>query len=152
MRYMISYFYQIRFFSRNMIPVSTAIWDPKWYHQSKDQSYFFKDKNGVWNGFREPLLNPSKDAGCSKDCSQDPTYCNFSRSYEEKLHKIDFDKFDSKYNKLAAYIQSKENFKEEPVIVFIVHETPLNPCSERLPLIRWFKENGRSLDEFVRSR
>ena len=37
MKIMTSYFYAIRFFKPNMIPISTAKWDPKWYHQNKGQ-------------------------------------------------------------------------------------------------------------------
>lgn len=32
MKILISYFYQIRFFKPNMIPLSTAAFDPKWFH------------------------------------------------------------------------------------------------------------------------
>ena len=44
---MTSYFYQIRNFKPNMIPLSTALWDPKWFHKNKGHSFQFKDKNGV---------------------------------------------------------------------------------------------------------
>ena len=53
-----SYFYQIRFFKPNMIPVSTAMWDPKWFHNFKNQYHVFKDRNGVYNGLRYPALSP----------------------------------------------------------------------------------------------
>ena len=46
MKLAISYFYQIRNFKPNMIPVSTARWDPKWYHDGKGAEYNFIDKNG----------------------------------------------------------------------------------------------------------
>ena len=46
----ISYFYQIRFFKKNMIPISTALYDPKWYYNGH-QGHFYKDHNGVYNGF-----------------------------------------------------------------------------------------------------
>ena len=32
MKIRLSYFYQIRFFKKNMIPMSTALSDPEWYH------------------------------------------------------------------------------------------------------------------------
>lgn len=32
MKFYTSYFYKLRFFTPNMLPFSTAKWDPKWYH------------------------------------------------------------------------------------------------------------------------
>ena len=37
----ISYFYNIRFFPKNLIPISTAMWDPKWYHNFKSDDTVF---------------------------------------------------------------------------------------------------------------
>lgn len=53
-----SYFYQIRFFAPNIVPVSTAVWDPKWYHNFAGQDNVFLDKRGVVNGLRAPALAP----------------------------------------------------------------------------------------------
>ena len=50
MKFALGYFYQVRFFTPNMIPVSTALGDPKWYHQNKGQQFTFLDKNNVING------------------------------------------------------------------------------------------------------
>ena len=51
-----SYFYQIRNFKKNMIPVSTAMSDPLWYRPEQGQEYFF-DKRGIVNGLRyTPLI------------------------------------------------------------------------------------------------
>lgn len=61
-----SYFYQIKNFSENMISVSTAILDPKWYHDFKGCDHFFKDKNNVWNGIRSSYLFP--DGECDGLC------------------------------------------------------------------------------------
>ena len=48
----ISYFYQIRNMKPNMLPVSTAMWDPKWFHNGKSEEWRYMDKNGVINGVR----------------------------------------------------------------------------------------------------
>ena len=56
MKVLITYFYNIRFLKQNQIPVSTAMWDPKWYHDFKDKDYIFKDKNGVYNGDRKSVV------------------------------------------------------------------------------------------------
>ena len=50
MKLAISYFYQIRFFKPYMIPVSTAHWDPAWYHDWAGAAHVFVDKRGVING------------------------------------------------------------------------------------------------------
>ena len=41
MKVRISYFYQIRNFKSNMIPMSTCISDPKWYHDFKGKNHLF---------------------------------------------------------------------------------------------------------------
>ena len=66
MKIMTSYFYQIRFMKQNYIPLSTAIWDPKWFHQNKGQDFQFKDKNGVWNGLRAEIFMPGKECGSAR--------------------------------------------------------------------------------------
>ena len=43
MKLAISYFYKIRFFQPWMIPISTAAWDPKYYHDNKGKDYLFVD-------------------------------------------------------------------------------------------------------------
>ena len=42
-----SYFYRIRFFRPDIVPFSTAKWDPKWYHNFQGQNNIFLDRNGV---------------------------------------------------------------------------------------------------------
>ena len=54
----------------------------------------------------------------------------------------------NRFKKLGKSVQEKEQFKEEPIIILIVYETPTNPCSERQPLKDWFAENGYILTEF----
>ena len=39
MKFYISYFYQIRNFSPNMIPISTTVSDPDWFHKGEDGIY-----------------------------------------------------------------------------------------------------------------
>lgn len=58
-----SYFYQIRNFTRNMIPISTAVWDPTWYHNfTNDYNYIFKDKRNILNGLRlESIIEQGKN-------------------------------------------------------------------------------------------
>lgn len=55
-----SYFYQVRNFPINTVAFSTAMWDPKWFHDFKDRKYKFKDKRGIWNGLRATPLVPGE--------------------------------------------------------------------------------------------
>ena len=63
-----SYFYKIRFFKPNMIPISTAMWDPKWYHANQKQDHWFVDKNGVINGLRASVFAPGEVATAVSTC------------------------------------------------------------------------------------
>lgn len=86
-----SYFYHIRYFKPYMIPLSTAVYDPKWYHNNRDQGYRFLDKNGVINGLKITPLIPGST--CEDLCrgslmcniEEGPTVCAFMRNYKEQL-------------------------------------------------------------------
>ena len=53
---MTSYFYQIRNFTPNIIPVSTALSDPAWYRPPEGKEYYI-DKRGIICGLRyKPLI------------------------------------------------------------------------------------------------
>ena len=71
-----------------MIPLSTAMWDPKWYHEGQKQNHWFIDKHNVINGLRaEPFILPLEeyqtlediDKGCGKDCGQSAPNCYFMK-------------------------------------------------------------------------
>ena len=151
---MTSYFYQIRFFTPNMIPLSTAIGDPLWFHQgTRDKSIQFKDKNGVWNGLRAEPFAPGPL--CSSLCrgpeycnDGDPQYCDFLRKYRTQLDQLDFKEIIKRIYNIGKAVQEKEGFAEEPIVVLIVHEATDNPCSERRVIHEWFRDNGYSITEF----
>lgn len=145
-RVAISYFYQIRFFKPYMIPMSTAVWDPKWYHNFKSQDTCFIDTRGVVNGLRIEPLMPGKT--CENLCrgrdlciTKDPDNCEFIKEYAIQLSYIDFDIFMKMVEEYAYQMKNKLGFKEEPLVVFIVHEKYDNPCSERSVITEWFKNN-----------
>lgn len=153
MKIMTSYFYQIRFMKQNYIPLSTAVWDPKWFHQNKGQNFQFKDKNGVWNGLRAEIFMPGKE--CEGLCrgrevcnAYSPKTCAFLKAYGRQLDKLDFNEILNRFQKLGEQIQKVEGFSEEPVYVLIVHEAYDNPCSERWVIQDWFKDNGYEIKEF----
>ena len=152
MKILISYFYQIRFFKPNMIPLSTACWDPLWYHNfTRDYNYVFKDKRNVYNGLRaDPLHIPYEvEHECGTDlCSKEPDKCIFMQKYKQYIYSLNFQDIYKRCKRIGNYIKNIEKFKEEPIIVLIVYETPTNPCSERIILKQWFKDNNYELEEF----
>ena len=82
-----SYFYKIRFFKPWQIPISTAVWDPKWFNDFKGQGYRFLDKRNVINGLRCESLHPDKT--CQDLCRgletcdcKDPSKCEFLKRYK----------------------------------------------------------------------
>lgn len=154
---MTSYFYQIRFFTPNMIPLSTCLSDPKWFHDNRGKDYYFKDKRGVINGLRaEPFVPKTygEDApecrGRDK-CNLNPATCGVARMYQHHLDKLDYDEIYGRFESLANRIQQNEGFEEEPIMVLIVYETPDNPCSEREGIQAWFAEHGLEVKEFQSS-
>ena len=151
MKYMISYFYQVRFFKPNMVPISTALWDPKWFHNGSDQSKYYFDKNGVICGLKYPPLNPDIDCECSKECPKyghDPSKCHFIQDYYNAISKIDFDEMLKKFEVIANWVKQQNKLDGEMTIILLVHETPENPCSERSSLVKLFNEHGLELKEF----
>ena len=144
MQFWISHFYNVRHFPAYMVPVSTAIWDPKWYHDGKGDNYIFIDKNGIVNGIKCLALNPSKiPQSCSKDCKQNPSDCTFKRDYLAYLRTLDFE-----YT-LARIENSVKKLPGIGDICLLVHEAPSNPCGERECLKEWFLENDYYLKEWT---
>lgn len=128
-----SYFYQIRFFRPDMLPISTAIWDPKWFHDFKGQDYMFHDRRGVLNGVRCEPLHPGEhlENSCrGRPCPRSPETCDFLRGYRKQIFAISKDKFLESTQALLDATNTKT-----PVL--IVHEAPDNPCSERVVLQEW---------------
>lgn len=148
-----SYFYKIREFTPNMIPISTAMWDPKWFHDFKGPDYIFKDKNGIYNGLRYESFAPgtSCEGLCrgSDGCAQTPDSCTFLKAYHNQLNSLDFNLVIQELSELAQKIQSYERFEEDPIIVLIVYEKPETQCSERSILHKWFSEHNYSIQEVL---
>lgn len=149
----VSYFYQIRFFNPWQFPLSTAVWDPKWYHQNKGNGYIYRDTRGVVNGIRINALTPPKQTeglcyGREQCITQNPNECAFLRVYMEHLRSINFDAFMLMLRHYMYKLCNTYNIAYKPEAIFIVHEKYDNPCSERVALRKWFEENGRTLPEY----
>lgn len=151
-----SYFYKLRFFKPNMIPISTAKWDPKWYHEGKGQENIYIDKNNVINGLRADVFAPgptTNDLCYGKDCSvNNPNECAFIKEYERQLDKLEFTDIIYRTERLCEKAREVLHFEEEPIAVFLVHEAPNNPCSERIAIQNWFKKNGISVEEWEENK
>lgn len=155
MKVKISYFYQIRNFKPNQIPISTALWDPKWFHNNENSSTVFLDKRGVINGLRFKQFVPNNKISSlckgNKNCSNlNPDSCGYLRGYYEQVSELDFEAVMDSLTGIGDVYQEKLDIEDEPEIILIVFETPSNKCSEREVLIKYFKDNGYVLEEFVK--
>ena len=148
MKIFITYFYNIRFVKPHMIPLSTAVWDPKWFHNFQGHDIIFKDKNNVLNGIRYPDLSPTNIAPCCPCENKDPTTCQFIKDYAEYLDTLDFDKVYSDLTFIGNKGKEILKFDEEPEICLMVYEKPDNPCSERKSLIEYFNKHGIPITEW----
>lgn len=150
MKIYVSYFYQVRFFPKNLIPLSTAHSDPKWYHANQGLHYQFFDKRGVLNGLRaEPFVpQMTSDGECSgQPCTHSPLNCGFLSNYHKQLNMLDFnlimERFTKLHDKLAADLQCPD-----VDFALMVYEAPANPCSERQIILKWFAEHGMPIQEW----
>ena len=153
-----SYFYQVRHFKPYMLPISTAKWDPKWYHENVNQSHVFWDKHMVLNGLRfEPfapddscsdLCKGPKDCKFAQDRYKSRTSCKFLRAYSKQLDKLKYKAvmgwFEEAVKMFRKYNQDPHI---EPIIVLLFHEAPDNPCSERTVVQKWFADHGQDVQE-----
>ncbi len=138
-----------------MIPISTAMWDPKWVHNFKLNDFNFVDKNGVINGLRSELFVADKQYGCGTDlCKEkgkvtDIPNCKFMDEYCNKLISTSVESKIQELERICKEAQDKLGFKEEPIAVLIVFETVENMCSERKIIQKYFNENGIDCKELV---
>ena len=142
MKVYISYFYQLRFFPADMLPLSTAVWDPKWYSQNGAQ---FVDKRGVLNGCKFGYFMPNSTCNglCRgpKECRALPNSCEFLKKYRAQLDALDFDK-------ALEDLEDRANRYGKKDVCLMVYEVPDNPCSERVVLKQWFADHGYELEEW----
>lgn len=147
-----SYFYMIRFFKPNQIPLSTAVWPPRWFVQNGHQYY---DKRRVLNGLiAEPFV---PDERCQDLCrglencsTKDPNTCKFLQQYYKQLCELDFNSIMKRFENLGKAYSERNFLNDDVEFVLIFHETPKNPCSERWIVQKWFKENGYELEEYIK--
>lgn len=138
-----SYFYQIRNFPKNLIPLSTAVSGPKWFYPQ----HF--DKRGVLNGIRAWPFVPQMPYGLclGQPCEEQPYECEFLNQYYKQLNKLDFLQI------MERFVLLKQKLCYDlglPDIDFalMVYEVPNNPCSERQIIHRWFNDHNQPIKEW----
>lgn len=148
MKIFTSYFYQLRFFKPYMIPLSTAMYDPKWYHMNrKDKSFVFLDKNGVYNGLRIEPLVPSQECEGLCPCEiNDPENCKFLTTYRSQLDKININDLIESLHQFEVLNKTDH----ETYIVFMVYEPYGRACSERTIIRQWGNDNGVDIPELFK--
>ena len=143
MRVKVSYFYQIRFFKAWQIPLSTALSDPKWFHDFKGKHHKFIDKRGVINGLRAESFHPGETCNnlChgKENCIDTPDKCRFLVEYRKQIFSLDREKVIKRLEALEDKIQKKFSIQHEIEFIFIVHESPQNICSERNVIKEFFR-------------
>ncbi len=145
-----SYFYMVRFFPKNLIPLSTAAFDPKWFHDFKGQNYQFKDKRGVINGIRADIFAPGADLGgyCSPSCGMVPPNCDFLLRYRVQLNKLNFQEVMQRFRSLGDKIMETEADIEDVNFALLLHEAPSKKCSERIIIQQWFAAHDYPIQEW----
>ena len=142
-----SYFYQIRNFPKNYVPISVCVSDPAWYHDFKGRGHCYFDKRGVYCGVYWDKLIVQKDIECACPCEKrTPPRCKFLHDYYFALQGLDFGSIRVGLNFFLD--KTMKNLGVENAIpVFIFHEAPKNKCSEREMFHQIFRENGFNIKE-----
>lgn len=137
-----SYFAQMRNFPKNLVSLSTAVWNPKWLPLGRDK------QGHIWLDI--PPLKPGRSCNglCNGTCEpKHPQNCAFLQEYRKQLDKLDISEIIAQLAQLKEDIEIAEGL-ENIEFVILVYETPSNPCSERRVLQQWFKDNGLELKEW----
>ena len=135
------------------MPLSTAVFDPRWFFNFQKQGTVWKDKNGVYNGLRAEVFAPGPLCeglcrGPETCVTKDPHTCLFLKTYRYQLDQLDFNDVIARCERMGKYIQSLEKFSHDPEIALILHEAPQNPCSERRVIQDWFAANNYPITEW----
>lgn len=145
-----SYFYHVRHLRFTEIPISTACYDPKWFHNNSPYNDIFIDKRGVINGIRMECMHPDKSCASlcrGKDCIYAPNFrpdiCSFLKEYRKQIFSLNINAIIENLRDINDMIfDSAYDIGKITEFVFLVHETPANPCSERTVIQDFFNSHG----------
>ena len=156
----ITSFNYLRYFTPNMIPISTAGgcgW-PWWLLKSDNhkEGDYYLNKNNVMIGIQEECLAFPKEKfecltePCQKNCpyKYKAPNCQFMTEYYKYLKSLDFDRILKEFCRISEDVRKINHYEGEPIIVLLVYEAATNPCGERPCLQHWFKDNGYELKEW----
>lgn len=145
MKWSITYFYNIKYMKANQLPLSTAMFPPKFFAIS-NKSIAHLDSKGIILGLTIHEFVPQQQQ-CECPCEEkDYNNCCFLKEYYSQLSKLDFDKIMFSWNDFVEKLSNLTNTSIDEVIL-LVYEKPDNPCSERTVLKKWFSEHGIELQE-----
>lgn len=74
--------------------------------------------------------------------TKNPNECLFLKTYKQQLEKMNINNFIRRAENSLQKIKQQVGFKEEPLLVLMVHEAPSNECSERKILLEYFNSKG----------
>lgn len=139
-----SYWAQVRNFPKNLVVLSTVVWEPKWYKVGGI------DKNGIISLRCPPLIPGEQCEGlCNGKCNpKHPKDCTFLQTYSKQLEAIDFNDFIDKLLDLRARLLDDFPDIDDFDFAFVFFEKYDNPCSERWPVQDWFKQHGVEIIEW----
>lgn len=139
-----SYWAQVKNFPKNLVALSTVVWEPKWYNVGS------VDKNGIISLRCRPLRpGHSCDGLCDGRCEpRHPQDCAFLREYRKQLDAIDFDDFIQHLLDLQARLLEDFPDRKELDFAFIFFEKYDNPCSERWAVQDWLRAHGVEIEEW----
>lgn len=138
MEFYISYFGQMRNFTSNMLPISTAAWDAQWFKGIERI-----DELACPGGIAEQL--EAQGVMCRKQCPF-TTPCEFMKRYKEYLDTLDFTAI------LQKLLTKALLHKGIDTIVLMVYEKDNVKCAERPVLQEWFKEHNIPLPEWKKKQ
>lgn len=133
MKIYISSFYNVRFFTSNMIPIGTAGNCPFWIYQhyKKPKEAIFFNENNVLLGMMDQIFANSQHMiqDLTEMCGEKPCpylakvpHCQFMDRYYNYLCEHNFSDFITRLNETAEYIQSISKYEGEPIIVLLVYD------------------------------
>ena len=145
MKWSITYFYNLTFMKPNQLPLSTAMWPPKFFSKTSRKSIAHLDDKGVVLGLTIHELVPQQQCECPCE-KKDWQHCDFLRQYYQQLSRLDFKNVIASWENLAKKL-SELTMNKIDEIILLVYEKPDNPCSERTILKKWFAEHDIRLNE-----
>ena len=145
MNWYITYFYNTRYMKANQLPVSTAMWPPKFFAKSSKTSDIHFNDNHVMFGITAKELVPQEQCECPCE-KKDYNNCCFLKEYYAQLSKLDFDEVILSWNDFVEKLSNLTRISIDEVVL-LVYEKPENLCSERVALKKLFEKNGMKLNE-----